>query len=216
MMIVLNFIIVRLLFYVFIFLWFLREAVADGEQGTAAHGVGPVLCATLRTDPVLETGHLAQEVVAAKFENPLALLDGLGECGIPIKAVVVHLAVGIASTRMYGEVCFDGEVPRQFIVAVEAIGEVPDVSGLLADGDVAMEVAIGHVALHVEVELLVLEASLGAEGDFRRTHTKGFGISAVSSEGKACALSVSQGQRVVDVPELLFAEGTVPSGFQAG
>ena len=89
---------VRLLFCVFIFLWFLREAVADGEQGIAAHGVGPVLCATLRTDPVLETGHLAQEVVAAKFENPLALLDGLGECGIPIKAVVVHLAVSIAST----------------------------------------------------------------------------------------------------------------------
>ena len=101
---------------------------------------------------------------------------------------------------MYGEVCFDGEVPRQFIVAVETIGEVPDVSGLFADGDVAMEVAIGHVALHVEVELLVLEASLGAEGDFRCSYTNGFGISTVSSEGKACALSVSQSQRVVDVP----------------
>ena len=66
---------------------------------------------------------------------------------------------------MYGEVCIEGEVPWQFVVAVEAIGEVPDVSGLLANGDVAMEVAIGHIALHVEVELLVLEASLGAEGD---------------------------------------------------
>ena len=42
----------------------------------------------------------------------------------------MHLQVGI-----------DGEVPREFIRAIEAVAEVPDVGGLLAYGDVAMDVS---------------------------------------------------------------------------
>ena len=172
---------------------FLRESVADGEHGVTTHRVGPILCASLRTNPVLEAGYLTQNIIAAKFEDPFSLIDGFGECGVPIKAVVVHLAVGIASARMYGEVGLNGEIPRQFVITVEAIGKVPDVSGLFADSDVEMNVAIRYIALHMDIEFLVLEAGLGAEGNLRSTYTVEFGIGTARRDGKAGTFSVSQG-----------------------
>ena len=57
------------------FLRLLREAVADGEQGVAAHGIGPCLGATLCIDVVAQVADLSEEIVAAKLDEPLTLME---------------------------------------------------------------------------------------------------------------------------------------------
>ena len=44
-------------FFVF-FLWLLREAVGDGKEGVAAHGVSPGLGTALGVNTVAKTGYL--------------------------------------------------------------------------------------------------------------------------------------------------------------
>ena len=53
----------------------------------------------------------------------------LGECGVPIETIVVHVGISIAAMRVHLQIGVDGEVPRQFVVGVDAVGEVVDVGG---------------------------------------------------------------------------------------
>ena len=194
----------------------LTEAVADGEEGVAAHGVGPRLGAALGVDVVAEAGDLAEEVVAPEFDEPLALMDGLGERGVPIEAVVVHLGIGVASAGVHGEVGVEGEVPGQLVVAVETIAEVPNVSRLLAERDVAVDVAVADVALGLQGELFFLETDTGLVAQGEGPYTAQLGICAARSDGQAGTLIVPQPQFAADVPELLFVHGAAPVDAQPG
>ena len=97
-------------------------------------------------DAVAKIRDLPQDVVAAKLQQPLALLEGFRERGIPIETVVVQLCVGITSAGVHGEVGPNSKIPRQLIVAVQSIVDVPYVGGLLAEGDITVDIAVAYVA----------------------------------------------------------------------
>ena len=105
----------------YFFLGLLREPVADGQKRITAHRVGPRLGAPLRIYCVAEVAHLSEKVVATKFYHPLAFMNRFREGCIPIETVVVHLVVGISAMAVHSEIGLKGELPRQFVSAVETV-----------------------------------------------------------------------------------------------
>lgn len=196
--------------FVILFFWFLTKAVTDRQQGIAAHRVGPALGATLRTDVVVQAGNLPEKVVATQFHDPFPLFKRFRERRIPVEAVVVHFAVGVAAARVHRQVGVEREVPRQFVGSVQAVGDVPNVGGLFAEGDVAMDVAIGEIAVHVECEFVFREGEAWFIADVRGAHAAEFAVGAACGEGEAGAFRVSERQFVADEPSFLLVKGTAP------
>ena len=64
---------------------------------------------------------MSEKVVATKFYHPLAFMNRFREGCIPIETVVVHLVVGISAMAVHSEIGLKGELPRQFVSAVETV-----------------------------------------------------------------------------------------------
>ena len=111
-------------------------------------------------------------------------MEGFGEGGIPVKPVVVHLHISVASAGVHHQVGVESEVPRQFVSAVQTVGNVPDVGWLFAVCNITVDMTIREIALCVEGEILFLVTEIGLVVHKGGPHTTQFGIGAASSDGE--------------------------------
>lgn len=91
----------------FISFWCHAESVGQGEENVTTHVVGPIFRAALCIDVVLPLRHLTEQVIALQFGHPAALMPRLGECGVPIETIVVHVGISIAAMRVHLQIGVD-------------------------------------------------------------------------------------------------------------